>query len=109
MNRHEWKLAYGAARRNAKGKDCLLAIGIQFWTMLQHGPGDRELYPSIIRDRSPSARVAVELRWSRQYRLAAARERYYPDRAAVTKRGAFACIADCRRIREGASALRALP
>lgn len=102
MNRIEWKRAYGAARRASKGKDCILAIGLDYWTMLQDQRG-RSLYPSIIRDRSLSSRLAEELRWAAEYRRAAVKTRGWREMSNVQRFGAMACIEACRKIRERAS------
>lgn len=108
MNRNEWKAAYGRARRKAKGRDCILAIGLQYWTMMQEG-AFRTFRASIIRDRPISHLVAVELSWARMYRRSAAKWRGVREQASINVAGARACIADSRAIRAAASSFQALP
>lgn len=113
MNRQDWKTAYGHARQLAKGKDGLLTVGAEFFTMLQGVPHGRVLHPSIIRDRSVSSRVAEALFWARQYRLSASKRgkagTYFAFHAAHDKEGARACIQEARAICGAKSAFQTIP
>lgn len=121
MNRDEWKALHRDARQQAKSiaaidrrnprGNCRKLIGhggtwFNVDVVRDGATVSTTVQPAIIRDRSPSARIAAELAWSRFFlsrRLPGSLGRERDHNAAR------ACIADARAIRLGASLFALLP
>lgn len=119
LSRDDWRAAYRAlrvlARDNFKrGKNVtLLSImhGGTYWTVYRDAVArpyaETRVYPSIIRDRAPTSRIAHELAWAAEYRrraIAAGRMNFAATVKPREIEAARACIADARSIRLSASA-----
>lgn len=119
MTRKEWKELSArirtGARQGASNREDLFMHGGTYWTAVyvadRRETVDRSdgwfIRPAIIRDRSLSSRIAIELVWSRQYRMAAASHKrkgdYFAGFAAQAIKGAKLCVSDCQLMRLSAS------
>lgn len=119
LSRADWRAAYRDLRMTARdnfkrGKHVTLlsiAHGGTYWTicrdMVARPYAETRVYPSIIRDRAPTSRIAHELAWAAEYRRraqGAGRMSFGATAKPRELQAARDCLADARSIRLSASA-----
>ncbi|QPC87127.1 hypothetical protein GA830_10515 [Mesorhizobium sp. NBSH29] len=107
MTRQHWHALWRAVREG-RTNALLPTINGTYWSVAKiHGVV--RVLPSIIRDRSPRQRGAVDLAWAVTYREIALRWSRNSAERSMSIASARACIADARAARLTASAFWRLP